>query len=123
MAEQYRQIGFFWLVYDQIKGYTKEFDTKDKDIIKDGDYYRLNIKVEDAWEIVRSENKFPKKKYNHYPHGEIVFDGIKYKFRIFGTQKIIGASSYRTRLINHFGLSSFTIFDENISVESSRKDN
>lgn len=114
MKEQYRQVGFFWLVWDILEGYTRELDSHDDKIITTGDYMHLDADYDKAWEEIREAHNYPKKSSKHYPHGEIVFDTRKCKFRVFGTQKIIQSSVYQKRIINYFGLSTFTIFDEHV---------
>lgn len=110
MRSKERQLGYFWYVWDMIRGYTKEFDHTDNEISFDGRFYRIDKKIEDAWELIRSENNFPKKSYDHYVHGEILYDMNRYKFVVIAPAKFIQNSANRDKIINYFGLSTYTLF-------------
>ena len=108
-----RQIGYFWVVWDMLVCETTTLDTDSESIVDDGKYIRINVDRSAAWEKIKEENSFPKKKdADAYPHGEVMFDTEKCKFRVVGTPKIVQIASYQRRIIKKFGLSTYTIFQE-----------
>lgn len=108
-----RLIGQFWVVWDKIEG---SFISLDMDpnpsIIHEDGVIRYEVDREAAWEEIREFNQYPKKSVDHYPHGEVVFDEIKYKFKVTGTPKLMCDTSFQNKLIKACGLTQWTIFVE-----------
>ena len=101
-------VGPFWVVWDKIVGPAIPFD--DDQVINDGQYLRLNIDREQAWNKIREENNYPNKPVDHYPHGEVMFDAKNHRFTVQGTFKLMNDSHFQRKIIRQYGLTSFTYF-------------
>ena len=103
--------GGCWVVWDKIECACISLDDISNPLIehKDG-CIRYNIDREAAWNKIKEFNQYPNKDVDHYPHGEIVFDETKCKFKVSGTPKLMHDSSFQRKLIKNCGLNQWTIF-------------
>ena len=109
MCKNDKVIGPFWVVWDKIVGPVAPFDDKEK-VYQDGQYWKLNVDREKAWEETRAAFEYPKKPVDHYPHGEVMFDVKNHRFTVSGTPKLMNDLTFQRKLIRQYGLNSFTQF-------------
>ena len=106
-----RLIGQFWVVWDKIECACISLDDTSNPLMEKVDgCIRYNVDREEAWQDIKEFNQYPNKGVDHYPHGEIVFDTAKCKFKVTGTPKLMCDASFQHKLIKNCGLTQWTIF-------------
>lgn len=108
MCKNDKVIGPFWVVWDKIVGPVVPFDSQE--VTREDQYWRLVLDPEETWQEIREFNEYPNKPYDHYPHGEVMFDAKNHKFTVIGTPKLMNDPAFQKRIIRQYGLNSFTRF-------------
>lgn len=110
MCKYDKAVGPFWVVWDKVVGPVAPFDS-DK-VVRNDDFWRLDVDFDEAWEEVKEFNQYPNKSSKHYPHGEVMFDPKGHTFVVIGTPKLMCDHTFQKKIIRMYGLSQFTKFVE-----------
>lgn len=86
-------------------------------VVTYGDNLQLDLDHFEIWDKISKEIGSDKE-YDYYPRGRILFNTKRHKFLVIGDKKITEDPEVKSKLLEHYGLPSFTEFESDEHYQS-----